>query len=272
MMKCVVLIAGVVICGSMTSALGQVYAGKPHAENLTITVTGEAKGKPDTMYVTLAADATAGNAADAFQQCKQKADAAAKAIEDLKIPNSEVLREMYKFSSPAGNIMYGLAGQSAVPSGTKVSQVLKVKIALDEELGMEKLAGTVSRVLDVANKTGVGFTQVSPWQVQATGQTTVTPVTYVLEDATALRMKAVADGLSRAREIKKSLATSGVKAGRLIGVAYAQTPPRQWPVFWPTAGADTQMPDGKSAVSSSPDEITVYSSMSYTYKVEQSKE
>lgn len=269
MMKCFVLISGVVLFGDMTSVSGQVYTGTLHGEHLTITVTGEATGKPDTMYVTLAAEATAGNAADAFQQCKQKADAAAKAIEDLKIPNSKVVRQMSEFSSPTAGNPYGLPQPSAVPSGTKVSQILKVKVALDEQLAMDELAAIVSRVLDTANKTGVGFNRMPQWQAQVSGQTTVSPVTYVLEDATALRKRAIADSLSKAREIRGTLATAGVKAGKLIGVAYDQTPQGQWPVFWATVGADPQRVDGKeSAVSSSPGKVTVYCSVSYTYEVE----
>lgn len=272
MMKRVVLIAGLVVCGGITSAVAQVCAGAAKGENVTITATGEAKGRPDTMYVTLAAEAIAGNATDAFQQCKQKSDAAAKAIVDLKVPNSEVVREMYEFSSPAAGNPYGMAQPSAVPAGTKVSQVLKVKVALNKKVAMDKLAEIVARVLDAANKTGVGFKQRSQWPVQVTGQTTVTPVTYVLKDATALKKRAVADSLSKASEIKETLARSGVKAGKLIGVAYAQTLQGQWPAFWQAASANAQQPDAKSAVSSSPEEITVRCSITYTYEVERFKE
>jgi len=204
-------------------------------------------------------------------RCKKKADAAVKAINDLKIPNSKILREMYEFSSPAAANPYGVPQPAAVPAGTRVSQVLKLKVALDKGAGMDKLAGIVSRVLDAANKAGVGFKQMSQWQMQVTGRTTVTPVTYVLEDATALRKKAVADSLSKAGAIKGALAASGVKAGKLVGVAYAQPPQGQWAVAWQTAVAGAQMRDGKSAVSSSPEEVTVYCSMSYTYEVEQPK-
>lgn len=270
MMKRVALIAGLVVCGGITSAVAQVCAGAANGENVTITATGEAKGRPDTMYVTLAAEAIAGNAADAFQQCKQKADAAAKAIVDLKVPNSEVVREMYGFSSPDTGNPYGMLQPSAVPAGTKVSQVLKVKVALNNTVAMDKLAETVAGVLDAANKTGVGFKQMSQWQAQVSGQPTITPVTYVLEDGTALRRKAVADSLSKANEIKGTLATSGVKAGKLIGVAYSQGTQSQWPAFWQAALAESTKPDSKSAVSSSPEEITVYASMTYTYEVEQS--
>lgn len=267
MMNRVVFVAGVMTCWVTASATAQMHPTTSHGNDLTIKVTGEAKGKPDTMYVTLAADATAGNAADAFQQCKQKADAAAKAIEDLKIPNSEVIREVYEFSSPAGN-MYGMPQSPVVPSGTRVSQTLKVKVTLSGDLAVEELAGTISRVLDVANKTGVGFTPASPARMQVTGEPTITPVTYALEDATAIRMKAVANGLARAKEIKETLITSGVKVGKLLGVKYDQTTRNRRSAFWPAGVPGSQMPSDKSAVSSSPKEVTVYCSMSYTYKVE----
>ena len=241
--------------------------GMRPSNRLAITVTGEAKGKPDTMYITLASEATAGNAADAFQQCKQKADAAAKAIAALELSNCEILREMYEFSSPAAGPAYSMAQPSAAPVGTKVSQMIKVKVDLDEGRAVDKLAETISHVLDAANKAGVGFKQMSQWPVQVTGQPTVTPVTYILEDATPLRKKAIADSLSKATEIREALAKSGVKAGKLIGVVYSQA--GKWPVLWPAA---TDTLGDKSAASSSPKEVTVRCTMSYTYEVEQPKE
>ena len=135
---------------------------------------------------------------------------------------------------------------------------------------MDNLADVISSVLDAASRNGVGFKQLSQRQALMSGQAGVNFVQYVLEDATALRRKAVADSLSKANEIKGTLAKSGVKAGKMIGVSYSRDREGMWPEFLQAAGMETQQTEGISAVSSSPDQVIVHCFISYTYEVEQS--
>jgi len=272
MVKHLALPVGLALCAGFSPVLGQVCAQTNAEENLTITVTGEAKGTPDTMYIGLASEATAGNAADAFQQCKQKADAAVKAIGALGVPNSEIIREMYEFSSATAASLYSIVQPAAAPAGTRVSQVIEVKVKIEEGAAADDLAEIISRVLDAANKAGVGFKQPTIWQAQVTGQGTVTPISYILEDATPLRKQAVADSLSKAAEIKDALAKSGVKAGKLLGVGYVQAGQSQAAVYWPVASLDMDKLGDKAASSSSPERVTVRCSLSYTYEVVQSND
>lgn len=271
MLKRVMLMVGLAVCGCIKPVMGQVCTNRASQPNITITVTGEARGRPDMLYIELASEATAGNAADACQQCKQKADVAATAIAALKIPSCEIVREMYEFSSPTAENPYGMMQPSAAPAGTKVSQVLKVKIKMDDARNADKLAETVSSVLDAANKAGVGFKQKSRWPSQITGQSTVTPVKYVCEDATALKKKAIADSLAKAMEIKEALIKSGVQTGKLLGVAYYQQPGQaQALAYWPAiAGLEDTLGE-KSALAQSPEEVIVQCFLTYTYDVEQS--
>lgn len=269
MLKHVVLMTGLVVCGSITSVPGEVGSDRACGEDLAIMVTGQAKGKPDTMYLELASEATAGNSADAFEQCKQKAEAAAKAIADLGIPDSEIVREMYEFSSPTAGAAFAAVQPTAVPAGTKVSQVIKVKVKMSRMSGMDKLADTISRVFDAANKAGVGFKQPSPWQVQVTGQSTTTPVRYVLEDATALMKDAIADSVGKASDVKDALAKSGVQAGKLLGIRYSQIGRANPAAYWLAGAADIAGPGERSASSSSPEEVTVSCSLTFRYEVAQ---
>ena len=187
---------------------------------MSIMVTGEAEGKPDTVYIELSAEATAGNSADALAQCRQKADAAVETIKALSIANAEVLRDMYSFSSLAQTSPYGMSQPMSVPLGTKVSQIIRVKLKMAEQNSPEVLATKILWVLDAANKAGVGFKQPDSLQAQMSGEGASRPVFYVLEDATQLQKQAIKNGIARAKEVKASLTGSGVKAGKLLGVTY----------------------------------------------------
>ncbi len=268
MLDRLVLTIGLVLCAGFNPALGQVCAHTNPGENLTITVTGEAKGKPDTMYIELASEATAGNAVDAFQQCKQKADAAANAIAAMKIPNSEVLRDMYEFSSPTAGNPYAVMQPTATPSGTRVSQAIKVKVQMGDPSSMDELAETISQVFDAANKAGVGLQQASPWGAQVMGRTAVGPVKYVLEDATVLRKKAIADALQKANEMKDNLIASGLSAGRLVGMTYSQVGQTGAIALWQGATLGKDVLGEESASSTTPKEVTVRCSLVFTYKIE----
>jgi len=60
---------------SANPAVGQFRAQTEAKQDLTSTIIIGAKGKPDTAYIDLVAHATAGNADDALEQCREKADA-----------------------------------------------------------------------------------------------------------------------------------------------------------------------------------------------------
>jgi len=243
--------------------------GGPGTDALTINVTGEAKGKPDTAFITLAGEATAGNASDALQQCKQKADVAATAIRSLGIKGCEVVREMYEFSSPAPANPYGGMQPSSQPTGTKVSQEVKVKIGLVHPIDAEQLAVTISKVFDAANKSGVGLRQVSAWRAQVTGQSAANPVTYVITDATELRKAAITDAVVKAEEIRKVLVDRGIDLGPLSQVGYSGMSALQAAASWQGLAGGTSTADEKSANSVSPDEVTIHCSLSFAYRVKQ---
>jgi uncharacterized protein YggE len=269
--KCLALVVGLVNYGGMAPVLGQVYATVSPGENLRISVTGYAKGSPDTMHIELASEATAGNAADAFQQCKQKADGAANAIAALKIPGCQVLRQMYEFSSPTAGSPYTVLQPTAAPAGTKVSQVITVKVRMGDASDMDGLAQTISQVFDAANKAGVGLKQASAWEAQLTGQAAASPVKYVLEDATALRKQAIADALADANEMKDGLIASGIGVGRLVGVACYQDG-AAGAIVWPQSTLGKNLLGEKSASSGTPEEVVVRCSLTLTYELERAEE
>lgn len=268
MLKHSLLMAAVAFCVGISSVLGQACAEKDPSGHITITVTGEAKGTPELMVLELASEATAGSASDALSQCKAKADVAFEAIVALGIQGAEVIREMYEFSSPTAGTPFSMMQSAPTPAGTKASQVIKVKVRLGEAIKTETLAETISQVLDAANKAGVGFSRAMAWRAQVTGEATSSPVTYVLEDATALRMKAVDDCLAKVAQIKSALANSGVKAGKLVGIGYHQGNATSMTNPW-MALAGCAPPELASATSTSPTEITVRTSLNLRFSVQE---
>ena len=131
---------------------------------------------------------------------------------------------------------------------------------------MEALAETISQILDAANKAGVGFRQAAGWQAQVTGKVTTSAVTYVLEDASTLRMRAIEDCLARVAKVKDTLAKSGVSPGELVGIGYRQSGKSGSVNPWMMTMLDGgSKPD--SATSKSPHEITVRTSLTLRFSV-----
>ena len=268
MLKHSFFMAALALGVGISPILGQTMTERDPGEHVMITATGEAKGKPDLMILELAAEATAGNASDALSQCRSKADVACAAIAALGIQGAEVVREMYEFSSPTAGSPYGMMQPAPTPAGTKASQIIKVKVRLGDAIDSESLAKTIAQVLDAANKAGVGFRPAPAWQAQVTGRATSSPVTYVLEDATALRMKAIDDCLAKVGQIKSALARSGSKPGKLIRIAYAQNSATRMTNPW-MAAAGGATSTSASANSNSPTEITVHATLNLRFSVQE---
>ncbi len=241
----------------------QVQAQPATAESrqnvFSITAVGEARGRPDVMRIELVSESTADSVADALRQCKEKADAAVKAIEAIRIPDSQVTREMYEFSSPVTDPVSSLR-RSTAAEGTRVSQVLRVEVKINEKAKPENLAETVSRVFDTAKKNGVGMRE-SSRRESILGETRPA-VTYVLQDAGPLANQAISSAFQRADEIRKSLVASGAAPGKLVAVDSQQTEELTL-VRRLSLGSD--MLDRKSAISTSPEVVIVRRSLVFRY-------
>ena len=216
MRKSRVIIATVLAAGLSTSAgvCAQPASAPSSPGRLTLTISGEARGKPDAMYVEIFSEATDETILDAFQQCKEKADAAVKAVESLGIPDSQVARGMYEFS-PAT-----VVNPNAPPPGIRVLQSLRVKIKINEKAESDKIAETISPVLDAGRKAGVTFRSTSRF-VNYPGDSAQV-VSYVLQDATPLAKQAIADAFRKAEETKAALIASGITPGKFVSVDYQQ--------------------------------------------------
>jgi uncharacterized protein YggE len=186
---------------------------------LAVVVTGTAKGRPNLMRVRLVAEATAGSATDALQQCKTKADAAVRAVEDLNLDGVRVVRETFTFSSPmSGNPYMAAQGGAVQPAGTRVSQEIQVNIPIADPVNSDGLAQSAAKVIDIASRSGVGFMQPAQWQVQTGRADSVSTIEYVLEDGKELRKAAMADVVTKLGEAKENLKKAGLPVGEMTGM------------------------------------------------------
>ncbi len=273
-----VALGAVAVIGLLTSVQARVQVPTVHSSEgiLTITVTGEAEGKPDTAIIALVSEAVDDNGSDAFRLCKERAEATAKAIDALHISSSQVVKGMYEIV-PAGGSDRDPTSPAIGPAGeVRVSRWLAVKARIVEKDEPERLAETILRVWETANKNGMstrwsarrmaGYFAGSGYPggpIDVSGEGNVS-VLYMLEDATKLQNQAIADAFEKAKGIKEALGGSGVKAGRLISVDYQpasqndETPGRP-------AGP---LAKKSSAFSLVPDAVTVRRSLVFRYALQ----
>jgi uncharacterized protein YggE len=257
---CLVVILGVALLGLGMPAVGQ---GMMDADNgVTVSTLGEAVGAPDTMVVTLFAEATSGNASDALQQCTDKTAAATAGIEGLNLSGAVVAAKMITFANASSGDPFGLGGMNPPPTGTTVSQVITVKVPLARPVNRGALSSTISAILDAANKVGVGLGSPSSAERDFMGEPKVGAIQYVLEDATALRAAALKDAFARTADVRAQLGASGVKVGKLIDVNYYQDDgPSEWMPFSDLSGSQA----APSPSSTSPETVYVHARLTCVY-------
>lgn len=235
------------------------------ANGLSITVMGKATGQPDTMKITLSSSGTAGTASDALQQCTQKTDSAVKAVQELGIDNVNVEVSMCQFSSPIAAASYMMQQVPSTPSGTMATQAIIVKVANIRSKNKEELAGIVARVLDAANKVGVGISQ--PNMQAAMQGLANNPVEYMIADASELRASALEDAMQKMASRKELFKKSGMKIGRLLSTNDSLIAASSMNVWQQFVDANNASRDEGSASSTDPEKVTVTQRLTMIYEI-----
>lgn len=266
-MLCALVAALVVSLGAEATRAGEAGSKGLPERTITVTVTGQASAKPNAMHIRLVSQATAGTASDALKQCKKKADSAVQAIKALSIKDSAVERKMYEFSHPSSGNPYVMRQPAVQTAGTKVSQAIEFKLRGIQGKKQEELAATIAKVLDAANKAGVGLAEVSAFQARVTGGGEAVGVRYALEDATPLREKALKDALNRSKVALANLEKSGVKIGKLKSIAYNSQSVLGAAGLYLALGLGEKRKEEKAAYSSSPQEVTASVPLSLAYEI-----
>ena len=240
-------------------------ANLPSASGLSITVMGRSSGKPDTMRITLSSSATAGTASDALQQCEKKSDSAVQAIHELGINNMTVEVGMYQFSSPTAAASYMLQQVPSQPSGTMATQSIIVKVANIRTKDKGELATIVSRILDAANKVGVGISQPN---IQAAMQgVSSNPVEYTIADDSELRASALEDAMQKMTSKKGLFEKSGMKIGRLLSANDSVTTNPNMNVWQQFLDANASSREEGSVSSTDPEKVTVTQTLTMIYEI-----
>ena len=234
---------------------------------LTISVKGEATGKPDTMHVTFTALSTAETATDALKQCKSKSDAATTAINHLEIKNLVVQKDAYDFSTPGADNIYQAVQRTTPPSGITVSQTINVSIRKIEDMSNDKIAETVAILFDAAKRSGVGFAQPASLQASLTGQDAPKAVHFSLTKATAVKGEAIRDALEKAKSIKNKFQESGLNVGELVAVKFNQQDMVASSNIWGQILSQQQNKKSARATSESPDGVTLDCSLTVSYDI-----
>ena len=234
---------------------------------LTISVTGEAIGKPDTMHVKFIAKSTAERAADALKQCKSKSDAATMAINQLKIKSLVIQRDMFHFSIPGADNPYQALQTTTPPTGTTVSQTINITISSIGKISNDKIAATVASLFDAAKSAGVSQAQPSSLQAQITGQDAPKAVHFSLTDATAVKGEAIRDALEKAKSIKNKFQESGLNVGELVAVKFNQQDMVASSNIWGQILSQQQNKKSARATSESPDGVTLDRSLTVSYDI-----
>ena len=235
------------------------------ANGLSITVMGKSTGQPDTMKITLSSSGTAGTASDALQQCAQKTDSAVKAVQELGIDDMDVEVSMCQFSSPVAAASFMMQQVPSAPSGTTATQSIIVKVASIRTKDKAELAAIVVRVLDAANKAGVGISQTN---MQATMQGLANnPVAFTLEDASELRASALEDATQKMASRKELFEKSGMKIGRLLSVNDSTVTASSMNVWRQYLDANNASREDGSVSSTDPEKVTVTQKLTMVYEI-----
>jgi uncharacterized protein YggE len=211
--------------------------GAPAGDASTITVSGsgEAKGRPTVVEMGATVSGEAELAADAVVKFKDARRRAVKAIEDLKLPALTIESRGFTLSQgmdPNQQQMM-MRGQVAtnVKSRVLVTEPLRLIIRGVDKMKDEELMNTVLKVIDAGKDAGLTVGPPAPtnyYQYQMMmnrGETNTGIATFKIENATDLREQAYAKAIENARAKAERLAKlSGVKLGRVVSVQDGATP------------------------------------------------
>jgi uncharacterized protein YggE len=241
---------------------GEARPGEPAERTVTVSATGQATARPDTMYVRFIAEGSADAAAEALKECRKNAEEAAKAIAALNVENAAVERKMYRFGGAESAIRFGARDGAEAGAKARVAQLLEVKVRKIQGKKQEELAEVLAKVIDAAAKAGLELADAL--HERMTGEVGPAAVEYALEDAGALREKALKDALARAKATLESL---GLKVGKLKSVDCNARELAESPALWAGTASARGPKEEKAAFSASPDEVTVTATLTVTHEI-----
>ena len=211
------------------------FGGRPvHADEggITVSGTGEVKGKPNSVEFELRTGGTAELTGDAIVKYRDTKRRTLEAFQKLKLKNLQLEEKGVGLASaggPAQQVVFAQPG--AAPAAKPQVEIARtVRVVLRDIGGMseEELMDTIGRILDTAHDAGaaIGGASDSGASLLARmyGQQMSSPMaTFVLDNAATLREQAYDQAMKEARARANRLATlANVKLGPVLSVQEQQ--------------------------------------------------
>lgn len=197
---------------------------------ITVTGSGDAKGRPTLVEMSAVVTGEAELAADAVVKFKDARRRAVKALEELKVPSLTIESRGFTLSQgiDASQQQMMMRGQMVTNSKQRVqvTEPMRLIIRGVDKMKDEELMNTVLKVIDAGRDAGLTVGPASPqnyYQMQMMMQRGDTSggglASFKVENAAELREAAYAKAIENARgKAQRLAALSGVKLGRVASV------------------------------------------------------
>ena len=203
-------------------------AAGEQGSTITVTGTGEAKGRPTLVEMSAIVTGEAELAADAVVKFKDTRRRAVKAIEELKIPSLSIESKGFTLNQGMDPNAQQMMMRGMAPSTSKqrvqVTEPLRLVIKDVDKMNDDDLMNTVLKVIDAGRDAGLTVGGPMPqnyYQMQIMMQQGNTPgmASFKIADSSGLREQAYAKAIENARSKAERLARlAGVKLGKVTSV------------------------------------------------------
>ncbi|MBI3467756.1 MAG: SIMPL domain-containing protein [Planctomycetes bacterium] len=211
------------------------FGGWPvHADDggITVSGTGEVKGKPTSVEFELRTGGTAELTGDAIVKYRDTKRRTLEAFQKLKLKNLQLEEKGVGLASAGGAAQQAVFVQPgaapAVKPQVEIARTVRVVLRDIQGLSEEELMDTIAKILDTARDSGgtIGGASDTATSLLARmyGQQMSSPMaTFVLDNATELREQAYGQAMQEARARANRLATlANVKLGPVLSVQEQQ--------------------------------------------------
>lgn len=202
-------------------------------DGITVSASGEVKGKPTVVEIGATVSAEAELTADAIVKYKEAKKKGVDAINNLKMPNVSIESNGFTVNAAMDQqqqmrIMQGMPGGTAAKQKVEVSEQMKLTIKDADKIDPDKLMDTLLKVIDTGKDAGLVIgpppaTNYYEMQIRMASGRGSSMVLFKLGDITQLKEQAYKEAMDSANAKAKRLAElAGVKLGRVVAVQEGQ--------------------------------------------------
>ncbi len=200
-------------------------------EGITVSASGEVKGRPTVVEIGATVSGEAELTADAIMKYREARKKGIDAINKLKLPNVSVESSGYAVNSAVDpqqqmRMMQGMGGGNQLKQKVQVTEQMKLTIKDADKMEPEKLMDTILKVIDAGKDAGLVMgpppaTNYYEMQIRMASGNGNSMVLFKLGDITKLKEEAYKDAMDSAKA-KRLAELAGVKLGRVLSVQEGQ--------------------------------------------------